>query len=68
MPLQQLADRQDVAFALGHLGVAERQHAVVQPIANAGGAAIDATALGAFVFVMGKGQVRAAAMDVDDRA
>ena len=64
---QQLADRLDVAFALGHLAAADGEHAVVQPIAHAGRAAVDAAALGALVFVVGESQIAAAAVNVDDR-
>ena len=66
--VEQFADGDDVADALGHLRRAEGQHAVVHPVAHARLAAVDAAALRAFVLVVREGQVAAAAVNVDHRA
>ena len=65
---EQLADRHDVAEALGHLLAGHGQHAVVQPVAHESYATVCATALRRLVLVMRECQVAAAAVDVDDSA
>src|SRR5687767_9946381 len=63
--LEQIADGDEIAFALGHLATLELQEAVMHPKARHDRSGERASALSQFILVMRKYQIDAAAMNVE---
>ena len=63
---QQLIDRDEVAQRLGHLLALDLEEAVVHPHVGHRGGAVRAARLRDLVLVVGKDEVDAAAVDVED--
>src|SRR5690606_909764 len=66
--LQELVDRDEVAFGLRHLAAFDLQEAVMHPVTRHRRRAVSAARLGNLVLMMRKDEVQAAAMNVENLA